>query len=153
MCSPLPHDLVKHDHFPARATQQIHSCDTRMCCRLRNSNPRQYLGVTKARIPFVRRPPRPFIMMFKIVGNSVDKLNPCHASPQSNWIARKAVELVLFGLAAIGPNPVQVRPRSDGVRLKRHKAKRFVPGRGATNGTCLSVRAGVRVLTLQALCT
>src|SRR6266496_5390026 len=123
MCSPLPHDLVKHDHFPTRATQQIRSCDTRMCCLLLNSNPRQYLGVVKTRIPCVRRPPRPLIMMFEIVGNSMHELNSCHASPQSNWIARIAVELVLFGLAATGPNPVQVCHRSDGKCLKSHKAK------------------------------
>jgi hypothetical protein len=29
MCSPLPHDLVKHDHFPARATQQIQRARSR----------------------------------------------------------------------------------------------------------------------------
>jgi hypothetical protein len=62
-------------------------------------------------------------MMFKIVGNSVDKLNPRHPAPQSNWIARIAVELVLFGLAATAANAVQVYRHSDSVRLKSHEAK------------------------------
>jgi hypothetical protein len=57
MCSPFLHGLVKHDHLPACATQQIRGFDARVHCLMRDANTPQNLRVVKTLIVLASRPP------------------------------------------------------------------------------------------------